>query len=123
MSVTRNRIKIKQPNKHNTEPNSYISYFQSVITIGVVSRGDSVEDAERQSRAKMDSSKFTSGIINQTPFEISETEPWSPGFADKPKYDFSEQTRKVISERLTIPLSELTSKDCARYLEEFFNPN
>jgi len=76
MSVTRNRIKIK----HDGEPNNYISYFQSVITIGIVSRARSIAEAEKQSRLKMDSSKFTSGLINQTPFTISETEPWSPSF-------------------------------------------
>jgi hypothetical protein len=52
----------------------YISYFQSVTTIGIVSEGNSFEEAESFSIEKFNSQDLSCGILSQTPFEISDTE-------------------------------------------------
>ena len=61
--------------------NSYISYFQSVITIGVVNQAKSVNEATKKAKKRFKQewgNGFSCGIVGQTPFEISETELCNP---------------------------------------------
>ena len=72
MTVTRNRIKIKNWQRPNDDKlRNYISYFQSVTTVGIVSKGYTLIDAEQKAKDKFKGSDFSCGIVSQTPFEIS----------------------------------------------------
>jgi len=61
--------------------NSYISYFQSVITVGVINKAESADEATKKAKKRFKKeleNGFYCGIVGQTPFEISETEICNP---------------------------------------------
>lgn len=57
---------------------NFISYFQSVTTIGIVNRCKSAEEAEKKANMKLKKSDFMCGVMGRTPFELSATEEWNP---------------------------------------------
>ena len=123
MTVTRNRVKVKQ----NGELQNYISYFQSVVTLGIINSAHSIEEAEDKAKSKFRSSDLACGIVGQTPFEISETEPWNPDFAasympsngDKPNISFNMNniTRVRIAQKLCKPVQDVTDDDYVDFLK------
>jgi len=56
----------------------YISYFQSVSTIGIINRAKTVREAEFKAATKLKNSDFMCGVVNQTPFELHATDEWTP---------------------------------------------
>ena len=64
--------------KDNRADNNYISYFQSVMTVGIVSSGKTAKEAEEKSRRKFKKSELTCGVLAQTPYSIAATEQWHP---------------------------------------------
>ena len=79
MPITKRRTKIKNDGKWR----NYISYFQSVTTIGVISKARSLSEAEEKAKINFECASPTCGVIDQTPFEMAETEPFDTniGFA------------------------------------------
>lgn len=65
-----------QKENTTTTPQKYISFFQSVTTIGIVSSGKDAEEAQAKSELKMKNSDMTYSVIAHEPFTISETETW-----------------------------------------------
>lgn len=59
---------------------NYINYFQSVITIGVITSGKNKQEAQEKSKGMFGKEDVSFGLVNQTPFEISDTELWEPDF-------------------------------------------
>lgn len=57
---------------------NFISYFQSVTTIGIINRARSAGEAESKARRKLDNSDFMCGVVGQTPFELHATDEWQP---------------------------------------------
>jgi len=66
----------KERNVNNTGLKNYITYFQSVTTIGIVSQGKTPEEAENKSLKKLESSDISCGLVNQTKYEIGGTDEW-----------------------------------------------
>jgi hypothetical protein len=64
----------KEVNKSGLQ--TFISYFQKVTTIGIVSRAKSAKEAESKSRKKIKNSELTCGLVAETPFEATATETW-----------------------------------------------
>lgn len=60
------------------ELRNFISYFQSVTTIGIINRARSAREAEDKARKKIDNSDFMCGVVGQTPFELHATDEWKP---------------------------------------------
>ncbi len=71
MSVTKKIAEIKKDKEKN-----FISYFQSVTTIGVISKARNIKEASKKAQEKINQSNFACGIVNQTAMELSETEEW-----------------------------------------------
>lgn len=61
---------------------NYISYFQSVTTIGIINRARTSKEAEGKARRKLDNSDFMCGVVGQTPFELHATDEWKPSLPD-----------------------------------------
>lgn len=105
---------------------SYISYFQSVITLGILSEGDGKEDALAQAEETMkDPNGVNHCFFDQTQFEPVATETWEPELESKNnhnglQFDFnpSEKTRAVIATRLQKTPSELTNADIEIFVKE-----
>jgi len=66
----------KTSNINKTEMKNFITYFQSVTTIGIVSRAKTAKEAEGKSTKRLKNSSVSCGIINQTPYTISDTDQW-----------------------------------------------
>ena len=63
---------------HEQKLQNYISYFQSVATIGIINRAITAKEAESQARLKLKNSDFMCGVVGQTPFEFHATDEWQP---------------------------------------------
>ena len=61
---------------NKSEMKNFITYFQSVTTIGIVSRANTAKEAEEKSTKRLKNSSVSCGIINQTPYTVSDTDQW-----------------------------------------------
>jgi hypothetical protein len=121
--ATRARQKLKQ----DGQLRSYISYFQSVMTIGIVNTAQSVQEAEDKAKQKFAAEDLSCGIVGQTPFEISETEPWSPDFAGcylptddtnaNMSFNLNGTTREKIAAKLDRSADEVTDEDFVDFVK------
>lgn len=61
-------------NKSSESENRYISYFQSVTTVGVITVAKNIEEAEKKAMVEFKRKEDVDcRIFNQTPFELSDT--------------------------------------------------
>lgn len=121
--ATRTRTKLKQDGQNRT----YISYFQSVMTIGIVNTARSIQEAEQKAREKFSREDLSCGIVGQTPFEISETEVWNPDFAgciipidDKNgsmSFNLNDTTKQRIAAKMGVPPQEVTEDDYVEFVK------
>jgi len=124
MPITHNRVKIK---KHpQGQERNYISYFQSVTTLGIVSRAANSDEASEKAKCKIVNNGFTCGVINQTPMELSATEEWQPHsnaipFLEDRKdsviVNLNKKSRQLIANRMGIPVDKLTDRDCQVWID------
>lgn len=66
----------KDGNTKDDGMKNFISYFQSVMTIGVVSKAKTAKEAEAKSLKKIKKSELTCGVVAQTPMACTVTEQW-----------------------------------------------
>lgn len=122
MPVTRERVKIKQ----DGDLRNYISYFQSVTTVGMVNSAHNLQEAEDKAKRKFRSSDLSCGIVGQTPFEISETEPWNPDFTgcyspiddthSNMSFNMNDETKHRIAEKLQKSVEDVTDDDYVEFV-------
>ena len=105
----------------------YISYFQSVITIGILSNGENASEAASEASKKLLSKDGVNHcVFDQTNFKLSETEEWNPEFEAEDvsedgfhfRFNPDNQTRNVIATRMQKQVDELTDEDCERFVKE-----
>lgn len=113
-------------NTKQSEEKRYVCFFQSVLTVGIMSRGKTQKDAERKALLSM---RDVNGVnycsFNQTPLEHTSTEQWQPEFepdfasnALSFKFDPDEKTKNVIATRLGKRVEELTDADLEVFVKE-----
>ena len=66
----------KEKNVNNSGLKNFITYFQSVTTIGIVSQARNQKEAEQKSLKKLENSDVSCGLVNQTKYEIGGTDEW-----------------------------------------------
>lgn len=127
MHITKNVEKVKT--LYGGKLRNFVSYFQSVTTIGVVTTARNPIEAEALSKVKMEKGQFVSGIFNQSPYTLSETEEWQPNFSgvaiDDQKEENSvdimlslgEDTIAKIATRLNKQPNEISEDDCLQFLK------
>lgn len=104
----------------------YISYFQSVLTIGIMNNAKNEEEAEHKAKIKL---KNKDGVnycaFDQTDFELTDTEIWEPEIESKEieggiNLDFKpdEKTKNIIATRLQKSISDLTNEDIEQFVKE-----
>lgn len=74
---------------------NYISFFQSVTTIGIINRAANPKIAELKARLKLNKSDFMCGVVNQTPFELQDTDEWVPTDEVDNTYDTEQLTKDL----------------------------
>jgi len=110
--------------KENSEK-EYVSYFQSVITVGILTTAKSIKEAEEEARKRLLEKQLNYCFFEQTPFELSDTEVCK---AELRKYRDGEglafrfnpdyKTKNVIAGRLQKHPDELTDEDYSRFVKE-----
>lgn len=118
------RTKVKQDGALR----NYISYFQSVMTVGIVSRANSIQSAEEEARRKFRTEDLSCGIVGQTPFEISDTELWNPDFEgyltldsnghNNLSFNLNDGTRLKIAHKIGKSAESITSEDYVQFVKE-----
>jgi len=119
-----NKIKSK-----GQESNRYISYFQSVITIGILNVADTEQEASKQAFKKLTNKDGVNHcFFDQTNFELEKTEEWKPEFSSEAlgeingdmifNINLSLETKSIIATRLQKDIEELTDADYTNFLKE-----
>ena len=104
----------------------YISYFQSVITLGVITSGDTEEQVIENAKNKLkDKEGVNHCYFDQTPFEITAVEGWNPEFESEKseeglKFHFNPgtETKNVIATRLHKDVESLTETDYDTFVKD-----
>ena len=86
----------------------FVSYFQSVITIGVMSKGASSKDAAKKARDKLSNKNGVNHcFFDQTDFALSSVEQWKNELDSKVsddglsfKFNPDDETKNIIATRL-----------------------
>lgn len=130
---------IENVEEKNVKDKNFISYFQSVTTVGIFSQGLDAEEAEEKAISRLQNEGSSCGILDVTPLELSETEHWpSHEMVDFPKVfqkvkekhdDEQKEAKRTVSirdlmseddlKKLSLKVgkgrSEVTEDDCLRY--------
>ena len=80
----------KEVTESEEDIKNFISYFQSVTTIGIINRAKSAIEAEDKAKQKISESDFMCGVIGHTPFEVSNTDEWEPTLESTNNIDIPE---------------------------------
>ena len=105
---------------------NFISYFQSVITIGIMSTGSNSKEAAKKAKEKMlDHEGVNHCFFDQTDFTLSSTEQWKPEFdtvsTEKGiafKFSPDTETKNIIATRLQKKVSDITDDDYHRFVRD-----
>ena len=127
MHVTKNVEKIRT--LYGGKLHSFVSYFQSVITVGVITTARNPHEAESLAKEKLAQGNFVSGIFNQSPFTLAETEEWHPDVSGvaignnraKSNVDLvvslSDDILNRIAKKLSKKPEEVNEADCLQFLK------
>ena len=97
----------------------YISYFQTVTTIGVISTANSKEEAIGKSTNKVNNSEFTCGVIGQTPLEHSGTEEWkSIDISNSNDLGLGDSIKSKIAASMGKSQSDLSEADLVAFVDK-----
>lgn len=118
---------------------NYISYFQSVATIGIINRAKTAKEAELKARIKLRNSDLMCGVVGQTPFELHATDEWVPSLeacnefvsSDNPNnptnpipptndpiiLNLDDNTKRCIADKINKDVSALTKEDCSTFVK------
>jgi hypothetical protein len=110
----------------NHEQRRYISYFQSVLTIGIMNDAVGYEDAEIKANEKLnDKNNVNYCVFEQTPFELTDTEVWDPEFETGAtlnglniNFNPDIKTKNIIATRLGKNIAEMTDSDYTNFVKE-----
>jgi hypothetical protein len=111
----------------------YISYFQSVLTVGIISRGKNAEEAEKRANLIMQNKEngVNYCIFEQSPMERSHTEIFEPEFEVDPtskdgiRFNFSpdEKTKNIIATRMGKKADEMLDSDYEEFIKKSMEVN
>jgi hypothetical protein len=107
----------------------YVSYFQSVITVGILNEAKNCRDAEEKAQKTIGQKDvledgFCHCSFSQTPFALVDSEEWIPEIepaitADGLGWKFcpSEKTREKIAKKLKKLPEDLTEEDLGNFIK------
>ena len=109
---------------------NYITYLQSVMTIGILNTTENTSEAERLALLKLhDHDDLNYCYFDQTDFQPVGTELWESPLKrfesdeEGMKFIFSptDEIKIVIASRLQKPVEDLTDDDLASFIKESLN--
>ena len=97
----------------------YVTYFQSVMTIGVLTHARNKKEAESIAKKRLKDKELSYCCFDQTDLDLSYTEESKVSLPDSEiLLKIPEKSRKLISSRLQKEESELTADDYRNFLQE-----
>lgn len=104
----------------------YISYFQKVVTIGVMTYAKNVKEAEKKAWVKFkDSEGLTYCLYEESKFELSDTDEWCPEIETSYtedgvgwKFNPSAKTKDAIAKKIGKNIDDLTEEDFASFIKD-----
>ena len=101
----------------------YITYFQSTTTLGILSHADSLEEATKLAKTKLNNSDGVNHCFyDQTNFHAVETElaPVNSLETEGVKFVFdpSDEMKNVIATRLHKNVEDLVTDDYAEFIDD-----
>ena len=108
--------------------NKYISYFQKVTTIGVVTCAKSYDEAERIAQAEFKSVDPTKCFYDETEYELSDTEKLDPlveiisedpsqdGCSVEWQVNINNDMKEKIAKSMDKSPYDLTPEDCSQFM-------
>ena len=108
----------------------YISYFQSVTTIGILTCGKSQEEAKALAEEKLRVSDMNYCHFDQTDLELSDTIEWNPDFeiiSEDPTPDgkklewtvkIGEPMRNIMATRMGVDPDHLTEEHVSTFVSD-----
>jgi len=110
------------------EYKKYVSYFQKVVTVGVLTCGKDHEEAEKEARAIMEGDNpIERCFYDETSFELSDSEEWQPDFdiisidpsKDKHSLEYyiqaNDQYTALIAKGCNKKIEEVTNEDFQKF--------
>ena len=108
--------------------NRYISYYASVITVGLIGEAESAEEARVKAKDALDNDeKLHYCCSDQTEFELVGTDVWNPEFEVEDEktngsigfnFNPSTKTKKVIGLMMKKEPDELTRDDYEHFVKQ-----
>jgi len=107
----------------------YVSYFQSVITVGILNEARNKVKAMKQAKdeiARKDilEEGFCHCSFSQTPFTLMESQEWNPEIETTTnenglgwKFCPNEKTKAAIAKKMSVPLKDLTEEDIENFIK------
>ena len=104
----------------------YISYFQKVVTIGVMTYAKNVIEAEKKARVKFKNSEgLVYCLYEETNPELNETYEWKPEIETSYtedemgwKFNPSTKTKDAIAKKIGKNVSDLTEEDFTSFIKD-----
>jgi len=104
----------------------YISYFQSVTSIGIMTHAKNIREAEQKAKLKLKNKDGVNYcVFDQSDFEFSNTEIYDPEIDSQEidggvnlKFKPDRKTKNIIATRLQKSPKELTSNDIEGFVKE-----
>ena len=108
----------------------FISYFQSVTTVGIMTCAKNYKEASEQAKDILDARDINYCHFDQTGLELSDTVEWNPEFeivSEDPTEDghatewgvkIGDKMKNIMAERLGKSPDELTPADCSEFVSD-----
>lgn len=113
----------------------YVSYFQSVITVGVMKEARNKKEAEAKAKKEINHKDmleegFCHCSFSQTPFSLIDSEEWIPEIETTTtknglgwKFCPNNKTRTAIANKMSKSLENLTDDDIEKFIKSSIEEN
>ena len=113
------------------QENGYVSYFQSVTTIGIITSANNIENAEIIANKKFDSQDgLCYCLFDQTPFHLTDTEPYNPellpGSCEEGvsiRFNPNKDTSELIARKIGKDINTLSNQDIEDFVKKSIHDN
>ena len=96
---------------------NFVNFFQSVLTVGVVTEGDDWAEAKEKAVEHLDKKRpLRWAYISQTPFEWSDTDEIDPSTTKKHSITITDGMKQIIASHLGIPIDSLMDEDYSNFV-------
>jgi hypothetical protein len=103
----------------NTGYKQYMSYFQKVTTVGILTCGQDHSEAEEEARLIMkNSTPVERCFYDETPFELSDSEEWNPDIDIVSVHPTEDSKQLEYTIKTNVEYSQFVADSCGKKIED-----